>query len=155
MVPNHTRIRHILLIPLLLILATALPLSVSAAGTGTITAPADHIEEGGILQLSTNMSGTVTWTSSNTGLATVSSTGRVSGIQAGQVIITARCSGYADATITLWVLCRTAFITSKTHLPATVCRQRKIPPMSMPRTPVRKTASTNSGKSPIFPTATM
>lgn len=103
MVPNPTRLRNTLLILLLLLLLAALPLSVSAAGTGTITAPADHVEEGGILQLAANMSGSVTWASSNPGLATVSSTGRVTGIQAGQVTITARCSGYTDATITLWV----------------------------------------------------
>lgn len=102
MVPNPTRFRHILLILLLLMLMAALPLSASAATTGTITASANYVTEGGILQLSTNMSGTVTWTSSSPSTATVSS-GQVTGVKAGQVTITASCSGYTDASITLWV----------------------------------------------------
>lgn len=103
MVPNPTRFRHILLILLLLMLMVALPLSASAATPGTITASADHVDEGNYISLSTNMTGTVTWTSSNSSLATVSSNGLVYGKQAGQVTITASCPGYTDASITLWV----------------------------------------------------
>lgn len=89
MVPTPTRFRHILLILLLLMLMVALPLSASAATPGTITASADHVDEGNYISLSTNMTGTVTWTSSNSSLATVSSNGLVYGKQAGQVTITA------------------------------------------------------------------
>ena len=103
MVPKPTRFRHILLILLLLMLVAALPLSASAATTGTVTASASHVDEGHMLQLSTNMSGNVTWTSSSTATATVSSSGVVTGIKAGQVTVTASCPGYTDASITLWV----------------------------------------------------
>lgn len=103
MVLNPARFRHILLILLLLMLMVALPLSASAATTGTITASADHVDEGDYIRLSTNMTGTVTWTSSNSSLATVSSNGLVYGKKAGQVTITASCPGYTDASITLWV----------------------------------------------------
>lgn len=103
MVPNPIRFRHTLLILLLLLLLATLPLSANAATTGTITASADHVDEGSYISLSTNMTGTVTWTSSNSSLATVSSSGWVTGVQAGQVTITASCTGYTDASITLWV----------------------------------------------------
>ena len=103
MVPTPTRFRHILLILLLLVIVAALPLSASDSTTGTITAPANHVTEGSLLQLSTNMSGTVTWTSNSTVTATVNSNGVVTGVKAGQVTITASCPGYTDASITLWV----------------------------------------------------
>lgn len=103
MVPNPTRFRHTLLLFLLLLLLAALAMTASAAETGTISASRTHLEEGGMLQLSTNMSGTVTWTSGSSATATVSSTGLVTGITAGQVTITASCPGYTDASITLWV----------------------------------------------------
>ncbi len=99
-----TRIKMILPILLLLIALLAfLPVSASAATTGTITASVNHLDEGTTLQLSTNMTGTVTWTSSNSSIASVTSTGYVSGKQAGQVTITASCSGYTSASIVLYV----------------------------------------------------
>lgn len=103
MVPKISRFRHTLLLLLLLLLLAALAMTASAAGTGTISASRTHLEEGGMLQLSTNMSGTVTWTSGSSATATVSSTGLVTGITVGQVTITASYPGYTDASITLWV----------------------------------------------------
>lgn len=92
-----------LLILSLILLVMVLPLTANAATTGTITASANHVDEGSTISLTTNMTGTVTWTSSSTSIATVSSTGKVTGKLAGQVTITASCSGYTDASITIWV----------------------------------------------------
>lgn len=88
---------------ILILLLAVLPISASAASKGLITAPANHVDEGATLQLSTNMSGVVTWTSSNTSVATISSSGRVTGKLAGQVTITATCSGYTTANYTVYV----------------------------------------------------
>lgn len=88
---------------ILILLLAVLPISASAASKGLITAPANHVDEGATLQLSTNMSGVVTWTSSNTSVATVSSSGRVTGKLAGQVTITATCNGYTTANYTIYV----------------------------------------------------
>ena len=61
------------------------------------------VDEGITKQLSTDMDGTVTWTSSDTSLATVDATGKVTGVRAGQVTITASCPGYADVEFSIWV----------------------------------------------------
>ena len=70
---------------------------------GSITAATNAVNEGGTLQLTAHMNGTVTWTSSDTTRATVSNAGLVRAKKAGQVIVTATCDDYAPATFTLWV----------------------------------------------------
>lgn len=72
-----------LLVPILVIVALSLPVSATELETGTITASSDTLYEGRSLSLSTNMSGTVTWSSSSIGVATVSSSGIVKGVNAG------------------------------------------------------------------------
>ena len=103
MVPQTVRFRHVLLILLLILLPAALPVFASAAEIGAISASSDHVDEGDYIILNTNMTGIVTWTSSNSSIATISSTGLVTGIQAGQVTITASCNGYTTASLSLWV----------------------------------------------------
>ena len=70
---------------------------------GSITAATNAVNEGGTLQLTAHMNGTVTWISSDPTRATVSSAGVVTAKKAGQVTITASCADYAAATFTLWV----------------------------------------------------
>ena len=59
----------------------------------TYTGSELSVDEGSTLQLTTGMTGTVTWTSSDTSRATVSSSGLVTGVKAGEVTITAACGG--------------------------------------------------------------
>ena len=61
------------------------------------------VDEGNEIQLNTNMTGTITWTSSDESLATVSSNGLVEGIRAGKVTITASCSNHEFSTYTVYV----------------------------------------------------
>lgn len=61
------------------------------------------VDEGSTLQLSSGMIGTVTWTSSDENLATVSSSGLVTGVKAGEVTITAACGDYGSSTYKVYV----------------------------------------------------
>ena len=61
------------------------------------------VDEGDVIQLNTNMTGEITWTSSDESLATVSSYGLVEGIRAGKVTITASCSNHEFSTYTVYV----------------------------------------------------
>ena len=72
--------------------------------SGMIEADQNYVPEGeSIVLTATGMNGQITWTSSNPARATVSSTGVVTGILAGQVTITASCEGYTDKNCVIWV----------------------------------------------------
>lgn len=65
---------------------------------------ANYVSEGDeILLLWPNVEEPITWTSSDTNIATVDSSGKVTGEHAGQVTITAQAEGYISKSISLYV----------------------------------------------------
>jgi plastocyanin len=86
---------------------TTTPVVVGPVTTVTITAPSTTVAIGGTLALTavatdaqshTVTGQTVTWTSSNTAAATISTGGLVTGIAAGSTLITATASGISGTT---------------------------------------------------------
>ena len=72
--------------------------------SGSLNATAVAINEGDTRTLSVSgLSGTVTWSSSNSAVATVSSSGVVTGIKAGTATITAIAANYTPLTCTVYV----------------------------------------------------
>lgn len=69
------------------------------------------VSVGGTLQLSSDASTTVTWSSSSTSVATVDSNGLVTGVSGGSATITAKANGYADATFSVTVTSTEPYLT--------------------------------------------
>ena len=77
--------------------------SMTYALGGTITAANNAVVKGSTLQLTAHVNGTVTWESSDPNIATITSNGLVTGVQAGKVTITATHPNYDIDPFTLWV----------------------------------------------------
>ena len=71
---------------------------------GTITAADNAVVKGSTLQLTAHVNETVTWKSSDPNIATINSNGVVTGVEAGEVTITATSSNYILTPFRLWVI---------------------------------------------------
>lgn len=95
---NNKRVKIVSLIIAVLILITVLPVTANASTAGvTIKKPHYSVQIGSGVQIETIGSGGITWTSSDTSVATVSQTGMVKGISMGQVTITAKKGSYTSS----------------------------------------------------------